>query len=265
MLNEEQIQQYLDRIDYRGEVNNSLATLHALHQKHLMHIPFENLDIFLGKPINLSTTALFDKLILRGRGGFCYELNGLFFALLSAMDFSPTMLSARVFNGSSYGRAHDHMLLEVTTQGRQVIVDVGFGDSFRIPLVLHGEWLQQFGTTYSIEQEDSEFTLYQANENALRIPQYIFSLNPYRMLDFEEMCLYQQTSPESHFTQKSICSIATPKGRKTISNGRLLVTNGSTRSERKIAGESEYRAILQKDFHISLPVDIDMTRLINFI
>src|SRR5437762_14222540 len=87
---------YLQRINYRGSPEPNAQTLRELHRAHMLTVPFENLDIHLGRPITLGQAALFDKIVTRRRGGFCYELNGLFAALLRALGFDVTMLSARV-------------------------------------------------------------------------------------------------------------------------------------------------------------------------
>src|SRR5215213_9389215 len=130
------IHDYLNRINYRGTLEPSVATLEALQRAHLLAVPFENLDIHLGRPIVLDQAALFDKIVRRRRGGFCYELNGLFAALLSALRFDTKMLSASVANAKGeWGPEFDHMTLLVTLDKRW-LVDVGFGDSFIEPLPL---------------------------------------------------------------------------------------------------------------------------------
>src|SRR6187397_3354830 len=105
-------QSYLQRINYRGEQTPTAATLRELHRAHLLTVPFENLDIHLGRPIVLEQGALFDKIVRRRRGGFCYELNGLFAALLYKLGFDVTMLSAGVARADgSYGPEFDHLTL----------------------------------------------------------------------------------------------------------------------------------------------------------
>ena len=127
---------YLDRINDAGPLDPSAATLRRLHVAHLLSVPFENLSIHWREPIVLEDGALFEKVVRRRRGGFCYELNGLFAALLRALGFHVTMLSAGVASGEGkFGPEFDHMALLVTLPERW-LVDVGFGDSFREPLLL---------------------------------------------------------------------------------------------------------------------------------
>src|SRR5207249_10201564 len=121
---------YLERIAYRGPLRPSIEALRSLHRKHLLSVPFENLDIHLGRPITLSDDAFCDKIIKRGRGGFCYELNGSFAILLKSLGFKVSMLSARVARkDGGFTPEFDHMTLLVALKGRW-LADVGFGESF---------------------------------------------------------------------------------------------------------------------------------------
>ena len=130
------VQAYLNRINYDGTVAPTAETLRQLHLAHLLSVPFENLSIHAGEQIVLEDEALFRKIVSRRRGGFCYELNGLFAALLRALGFEVAMLSAQVANDDGgFSRDFDHMTLMVTSEQRW-LVDVGFGDSFIEPLSL---------------------------------------------------------------------------------------------------------------------------------
>ena len=125
---------YLQRINYVGPLAPSAETLRQLHLAHLLSVPFENLSIHRREPIVLDDAALFEKIVRLQRGGFCYELNGVFAALLRSLGFKVTMLSAEVANGKGeFGPPFDHMTLMVTLEDRW-LADVGFGDSFREPL-----------------------------------------------------------------------------------------------------------------------------------
>ncbi|MDW5416354.1 arylamine N-acetyltransferase [Iodobacter sp. CM08] len=261
MLSDQEIGLYLQRINYSGSIAVDLATLTALHQAHMRHIPFENLDIHLGVAIELSHPALFNKVILDKRGGFCYELNYLFFALLSSIGFNAQLISAQVFNGKSYGPDFDHLLLLITLEGQQFIADVGFGDSFQIPLSIHSPANES--AAYQIMHSDIIYTVMQRKSNQEYKPQYKFTLNTYAISDFFDMCLYQQTSPASHFTQKSVCSIATLEGRNTISNGCVIQTKHGHRTIYHINGSTEYRQLLQQHFQISLAENASIAALLH--
>lgn len=243
---------YLQRIGYHGSLSPTAQTLSALQQAHLLSVPFENLDISLGRPIELDETALFEKIVQRRRGGFCYELNGLFAALLRDLGYSVTLLSAQVAHkNGGFGPPFDHLALLVTLE-EPWLVDVGFGDSFRAPLRLESlrEQVQAEGS-YRLIQEGSLWTWYQQDGTDWQA-QYCFTLQPHTLAEFIPMCRYHQTSPQSHFTQGRVCTLATEDGRVTLSELRLITTVGHERHEQVLAGEDEFHVLLQQRFGISL-------------
>jgi len=242
---------YLERIAYRGPRDATVATLRALHLAHLYAVPFENLDIHLGQPIVLDQAALFDKIVTRRRGGFCYELNGMFCALLRALGFRVTMLAAGVAHETGgYGPEFDHMTLRVDLD-EPWLADVGFGQGFRLPLRLNETAPQeQDGYAYRIIGEGGYRVLQgRAAEGAWK-PQYRFTPQPHVLSDYGECCLYHQTSPQSHFTQNRICTLATPDGRITLSGMRLIITSGAEKTERTLADAAEYAAVLRDLFGV---------------
>jgi len=248
------VEAYLKRIEYRGSLEPTAQTLRYLHVAHLISVPFENLSIHSGEPIVLADDALFSKIVERKRGGFCYELNGLFAALLRALGFEVSMLAAGVANDTGgFGPDFDHMTLVVTLDQRW-LADVGFGDSFIEPLLLdeRGEQVQQTGS-FRIVEAGPHFVLQQRKDDEDWKPRYRFTLDPHEYADYDEMCRYQQTSPESHFTQKRICSRATHNGRITLSDMRFITTAGpGQREERLLETQEEYDRILQQQFGIAM-------------
>lgn len=244
---------FLQRINYDGPLAPSAETLRRLHLAHLLSVPFENLSIHRHEPIVLDDDALFEKIVRRRRGGFCYELNGLFAALLRSLGFNVTMLSAEVANNKAeFGEPFDHMTLMVTLEERW-LADVGFGDSFREPLRLDAREPQiQGDDAFKIEETETHLIMSRRRENGDWEPQYRFTLEPYGLADFDEMCGYHQTSPESHFTQKRICSLATLDGRVSLSEMRLITTRGRERKEIELADRTQYETILKERFGIAL-------------
>ena len=242
---------YLKRINYKGPLTPTADTLRHLQLAHLHSVPFENLSIHTGEPIVLNDSALFEKIVTRRRGGFCYELNGLFAALLRELGFDVKMLSAKVANATGeLGPEFDHMALLVTLSERR-LVDVGFGDSFREPLLLDDRTEQlQGGDTFRIDAVGDHLVLMRRVNDGEWKTQYRFSLEPHVYADYAEMCRYHQTSPQSHFTQRRICSRATPDGRVTLSEMRLITTNGREKHERELADEREYGEVLRERFGI---------------
>jgi N-hydroxyarylamine O-acetyltransferase len=249
MLN---IPAYLERINYSGPLNPGLDTLRRLHRAHMLAVPFENLDIHLGREIVLDDAALFRKIVERRRGGFCYELNGLFAALLRALNFDVVKISAGVAcEDGGFDPDFDHMALIVQLEERW-LADVGFGDSFLEPLRFdeRGEQTQD-GEGFRIEEDEDRFIFSRRFDNEWK-PSYRFSLTPHEYEDFAGMCRYHQTSPDSHFTQKRLCSRATPEGRVTISDHRLITNARGSRDEKELASEEEYLAALRDLFDIRL-------------
>lgn len=244
---------YLERIQYKGSLHPTFETLRDLQLSHLLSVPFENLSIHAGEPIILQEDALFDKIVIHHRGGFCYELNGLFASLLRHLGFNVTMLSAGVAEADGgFGPDFDHMSLLVQLEDRW-LVDVGFGDSFRQPLLVDRRDVQVQGDrSYNIFDDGDHLILKENKGDNHWNPQYRFTLQPHILADYMEMCHYHQTSPESMFTRRRVCSKARPGGRVTLSDMRLIETNGSKQQERVIADEEEYKAILAKEFGIIL-------------
>lgn len=240
------IEAYLKRINYDGPLAPTPETLRDLHVAHLLSVPFENLSIHSGEPIVLDEDALFTKIVEKKRGGFCYECNGLFAGLLRALGFEVAMLGAGVARPQGgFGPNFDHMTLMVTLADRY-LADVGFGDSFLEPLLLDERGEQFQGTrSFRIVEDDDHLILTRDSE-----PQYRFTLQPYGFADYEEMCRFHQTSPESHFTKNLICSRVTGDGRLTLSGMKLITTAGAQRDEQTVATQEEYDRILREQFGV---------------
>jgi N-hydroxyarylamine O-acetyltransferase len=244
---------YLERIGYSGTVDVSVPTLRELHIAHLLAVPFENLDIHLGRPIILDDQALYRKIVENHRGGFCYELNGLFAALLREIGFDVVKLAAGVAReDGDFDPYFDHMTLMVRL-GDRWLADVGFGDSFREPLLLdeENEQHEPFGA-YRIEHQSASLVLRRRAGGDSWKPEYRFLLQPFEYPDFEELCRYHQTSPDSPFTRGRVCSLATPEGRVTLRDMRFITTVGEEREERLLASQDEYHTLLKELFGIEI-------------
>ena len=248
---------YLTRMNYSASVKPDAETLHGLQSAHLLSIPFENLDIGLNQPIQLSEEALWDKIILRKRGGFCYELNGLFARFLKQIGFDVTYLNARVFNREGKpGIDFDHLalLVKIPQEPTRWLADVGFGDSFTEPLSFEmGNEQVQGLRSYRLEQTTKGYITWQKNYDGTWERQYFFDLQPHNFPDeYEAACLYHQTSPKSSFTRASIISRATPEGRISLEDGSLIITTNGQREERLVPDREEYQALLKEHFGVVL-------------
>jgi N-hydroxyarylamine O-acetyltransferase len=226
-----------------------------LQEAHLLSVPFENLDIHAGKRIVLEPDILFNKIVVMKRGGFCYELNGLFFLLLQEFGFCTTLAMGRVYDRrrSAYGPEFDHMLILADVDSETWLVDVGFGDFAMHPLKLAlNQPLADRNGQFIIERTDDEYfrvSRFSAGER-LYLPEYLFSTKERCLAEFADRCLYHQTSPESHFTKQRICSIATATGRTTLTDEKLLLTEGGVRTEFAIRSALEFGHALTRYFNI---------------
>jgi N-hydroxyarylamine O-acetyltransferase len=257
------VEAYLHRIHYDGPRDPSPATLRGLHRYHLFTVPFENLDIPLGNRIVLDPEFLFDKIVVRKRGGFCYELNGLFHDLLTALGFRVEMLSARVGRADgSFSPEFDHMLLKVTLEDPW-LADVGFGDSFVSPLLLQSEatGLIEGDSRFPVAWLNAAWDVLRRDAESMPVTLYRFTEVARELREFAPMCHFHQTSPNSHFTQNRVCSKAFPKGRVTISGMRLITTKNAVRKETVLNNREELRECLRQQFGIEFAEDIDWSRL----
>lgn len=256
------ISTYLKRIRYSGPRAANAAVLRGLHRAHLFAVPFENLDIHLGRPIRLEEEALFDKIVMRRRGGFCYELNGLFGRLLEALGYQVTLLSATVPHADgTFGAEYDHLVLEVRAADDPQtawLADVGFGDGPLEPLLMDDPGEQAQGEresrrTFQIRADGDYQQLWERGADGAWSMLYRYTRRPRAFEEFFGMCHFHQTSPESSFTHKRLCTLFTPGGRATLSHLTLILTDhAGNRKERELDGEEAYRRELGERFGVYL-------------
>jgi N-hydroxyarylamine O-acetyltransferase len=250
---------YLDRIAYAGPLEPTSATLRALQRAHLLAVPFENLDINPGgRRLELSVDALFDKIVRRRRGGFCYELNGLFGALLAELRFDVTLVSARVARpDGTFGPEFDHLALVVRTDA-ELLADVGFGDSSLEPLDLAKRGPQPpvaGGPAFRVDDlGGGDWLMREPSRDGGWQNGYRFTLTPRGLPDFAAQCRWFETSPASHFRTGRVCSVATPDGRVTLRDNELIVTRDGSRTVTPVRGEDAWAAALQQWFGFAVPL-----------
>ncbi len=175
-LNDKNRNEYLKRIGYKGGLEPSLAVLQNLQKAHLFNVPFENLDIHYGNVIHLNIDELFVKIVKRNRGGFCYELNGLFYELLISLGFNAKRISARVYNKEKgYGEEFDHMAIIVNINGVEYLTDVGFGEFTIAPFKLElGLSQSDTRSVFVIDKFEEEYLRVNKVVNGEFTPEYIF-------------------------------------------------------------------------------------------
>ncbi|GGX26078.1 N-hydroxyarylamine O-acetyltransferase [Streptomyces malachitofuscus] len=265
-MNTAAVDAYLGRIGVEQPAWPTVDALRELHLRHLRTVPFENLSIHLGEEIVLDEKRLLEKVVDLRRGGFCYELNGAFGALLAALGYDVTLLAARVYgDGGRLGIPYDHLALRVrTVDGGDWLADVGFGAHCHLPLAFgeRGEQEDPGGTFRIVEAgadaagvRGGHDTVEAADLDVLRDgrPVYRLEVRPRALADFTAGAWWHSSSPLSHFTRSLVCSrITEDGGRITLSGRRFTVTApDGTREEREIAADEEVLALYRDRFGIA--------------
>lgn len=248
---------YLDRIGYSGALQPILGVLQQLQKAHLLGVPFENLDIHDGVPIELDAERIYDKVVRRRRGGFCYELNGLFLELLTWIGFDARRISAKVYDASdgTYTPEYDHMALLVTIEGEEYLSDVGFGEFSFAPLKLFlGQVQPDARGNYRFDRHDADYYRVSRIENGEVRPEYIFSKEERTYDEFTGMCRFHQSDSRSHFRQRRMITLPTEQGRVTLTEDKLKVKEGSLTKEIKLQDAAEYEAYLWQYFGLKLAI-----------
>ncbi|MCM3004934.1 arylamine N-acetyltransferase family protein [Priestia koreensis] len=244
------VQTYLDRFHaaYRHDV--SFEYLSYLQEQHMLHVPFENLDVINHVPIVLDLERFYDKVVRGHRGGFCYELNSLFCTLLRELGYEAQLISATVRKpDETWTIAGSHATTLVLLDGEEYIVDVGFGDSVRKPIPLTGGVVSDVSGDYRIVHLEDRTYDFQKAENGQWKTKYRLEKEPKDLLDFTPMCEFNQTSPQSPFTQTNLTTVATENGRITLSGNTLTITTNEKKLKQHIPSE-HLKGILDHCFHI---------------
>lgn len=244
---------YLSRIGIDGrQLTADEATLRTLQRRHLLTVPFENLDIHWNRPIVLDVAKLYTKIVEEKRGGFCYELNGLFNELLCDIGYRGRLISARVFDGSQYTEEFDHAAIIATFGEEEFVTDVGFGAFTTEPLRFVPDIEQRDPAgTFVIRRgdEDGNFVVAKKEGDGWR-DEYMFQSRGRDLTEFEPRCEWQQTSPDSVFRKSKVCSLLTDDGRKTLSDKKFIVTKNGERSETPVSSDQEFDGFLKAEFGI---------------
>ncbi|XP_056391737.1 arylamine N-acetyltransferase, pineal gland isozyme NAT-10-like [Hyla sarda] len=249
---------YLQRVNLRHCAPSSFSSLREIHRHHVHSVPIESLSMHSGEKIILDFSWIYEKIVVRRRGGFCYENNGLFLWVLQQLGYHPKVLAARVLDPKLgiYGPPFDHILMTVELEGRIWLCDVGFGEGIIEPIPLEDGWEEeQDNNVFRLRVEGDEWYLERKEEEVWRIL-FKFTLEEWTLDDFREMCEYHQTSPCSFFFQKSFCSLQLPCARLTYIGHRLISTKytkggGSVKTTQELT-EEEIPGLLRDKFGIVL-------------
>jgi len=258
---------YFDRIGYRGPRAATLPVLEALMAAHVQAIPFENLDVVRGAGVDVGTEAVFDKLVRRRRGGYCFEQNGLLRAALVQIGFRVTGLAARVMWNVPDGvaTARGHMLLKVDIDGQPYIADVGFGGlTLTAPLRLAPDVEQRTPHELFRLVAAGDAYIMQASLHGEWRPLYRFDLHEQLAPDYEVTNWYLSNHPGSHFVTSLIAARPDRGCRYALRNDQLTVhyLDGSS-ERRRLADAGEIRAALGDIFHLAVPAGEEVDRALQ--
>ncbi len=269
---------YLRRIGYTGPIEPTKEVLFKVHRAHLLSIPYENLDIHLGRALSLDIDAIFDKIVNRKRGGWCYEMNGLLAWALREIGFDVTLLGGTVGRERMGNLAEGNHLVLLVKLDQPYIADAGFGNAFLEPLPLvEGEHVQQ-GFVFRLERtpppaSHGDVPPPRAGREGLGVrwffhnhqqggPGFDFTLQPYDIGDFAAQCRWLQTSPESGFVRVTVCHHFTPTGIVSLRGAVLQHITVDGIAESVIASEGDYARVLQDNFALDLGDDLHRLWLI---
>lgn len=244
---------YLERVGYGASLEPTIQTLQKLHAAHVFTIPFENLDILLGRSMELDLESLQAKLVRRSRGGYCFEHNLLFAAALERLGFHVVRLAGRVRSEGSQIRPRTHILLKVTVRGFDWIADVGFGGSgLTEPLRLaHQETAEAHGWTHRLSEEGSHWVLRRMiGEDWQDL--YSFTLEPQHLVDYIVANHFTSTHPRSPFTRELFVQMSRPRERISLRGDLLERLDASGERETRKLSAQERRILLTSDFGLDL-------------
>jgi N-hydroxyarylamine O-acetyltransferase len=240
---------YLARLGLKGRPRPTHEWLRRIHRAHHEAIPYENLDVALGRPIPLDPAAAYAKLVVGGRGGWCYEMNGLLAWALQAAGFAVDHLAATVRRQiTDTSIAGNHLALRVTLDGPH-LADVGFGDGLIEPMPLQSGTVQQEGLDFGLEREGDRWVF--RNQAHGGAPAFDFAPVPVERAWFATPSHTLQTSPESPFRRTTVCQRLVGRRYLTL-RGAVLRWSGEA-STRVIGSAGEYTDTLAERFGLSDP------------
>jgi N-hydroxyarylamine O-acetyltransferase len=245
---------YLARIGYAGRVDPTIETLQGLHFAHATRIPFENLDILLGRSILLDLKSLQSKLVENRRGGYCFEQNTLFAAVLESLGFAVTRLAARVRFGSGAIRPRSHMLLAVEIDGQAWLADVGFGgEGLLYPIRSDRDDENHQGAwTFRVKGEGEVDVLQSLHADGW-FDLYAFTREPQYPVDFVVSNHFTSTYPHSPFVQSLVVQRTGPEMRWTLRNRELGEQSPDRQTTRALPDDDAVLATLAEVFDLRFP------------
>ena len=251
LLSSDELNRYFARIGYTRGRQPTLDTLVAVHRAHLLAIPYENLDIHLGRPITLDSDAMFRKLVDEKRGGWCFEMNGVLGRVLETLGFDVRYVSGAVARATRGWRAQGNHLVLIVTLDRRWIADVGFGDGFLTPLPLEvGNYRQGF-LQYRVTRDGPWWRVH--NHEHGGADGFDFTLTPRAPDSFSASCHELQTAPDSSFVQTTVVERMVPDGIVMLRGATLRHLTAAGVTEQVVQDGTEYVRLLEERFGLALP------------
>jgi N-hydroxyarylamine O-acetyltransferase len=237
---------YFERIQYSRSPVVNLETLRDLHLLHLQHIPYENIDVFCHQGVKLDAETLTRKILLRERGGYCFEQNGLFFMALTELGFKCHANMARVHRNRPQPGGRTHHINLVELEGQTWVCDVGFGGSgFREPMMLQADAeVGQMGELYRLHRNDEHGFYLQKKTGEEWLPFYTFKIEPALPIDLHMANFYTSKSPDHVFLDAIIGTRLTKRGRVTLSDHTFKIFD-------LINGTLERKAVTDFEAYVS--------------
>lgn len=250
-MNQEKARAYLKRIGFEEPVEKDEKTLDRLLRAHLEQVPFENLDVIhLGKVPSLEEEELYDKIVGRNRGGYCFELNTLLLALLETLGFSVYPAAVRVRWNKSVVPPISHMALVAEIADRKYLCDVGYGGPGPKGLLCLEESVQRIaGEEFRVSRMEEELLVEGVHQGVWKAVLQLHD-QPFCLRDFQVLNFYCAVNPAVIFTQKRIVNICTPSGSKALTDMELTVRDGDLVTRKQLLNEEELTACLKDDFGI---------------
>jgi N-hydroxyarylamine O-acetyltransferase len=248
---------YFARIGIAPPAGRDAAALETVQRAQRFAIPFENLDILLGRGISLSPDAVFDKLVTRRRGGYCFELNQIFLRALTTMGFEARPLLSRVWIGATEPQPHTHTLNLVTLDGREWIADAGFGGGYAppMPLAASDPIVSSDGVRHRLVDGTPHGWMLERDAGSGWQPQYSFTTAPVFTQDLEAGNHWTATRPGTHFTIVRVVSRPDASGFSSIVDTRHTRHAAGTVTEAQIVSADEWRRLAAQSCGLSLSAD----------
>lgn len=255
------LEAYFERIDYQGDAKPTLETLRALQRQHVLNVPFENLDVQLGRPLSTDPEAAFDKIVIRGRGGWCYEQNGLFGWILAALGFSVTRVAAAVMRldrGPVSSANHLCLIVGIPGQtGRRYLADVGFGGSLIDPLQLTETDNLQAPFRLGLRRLADGYWQFWEHDGEGEFS-YDFLARPGDEQALSDRCVFLQNDPASGFVLNLVAQRRTPDEHRTLRGRVYTVRRSSGKTETVIPSADTLVDILGHEFGLHVPEVSDL-------